>query len=166
MEKEKETIIHIEDLSICFNMSKEKLESLLATTGVKLRKDATGAIDESSVDVLNMDEDQKIIYEQILNYQDKIVSVGDLYLPNKEGIVEWITPLEDLLKMDGVIDGEMFTKIGEYQIKRRVGNDASGWVQVLGENEYETLEKMQKVYNAFEIKILDEVGDKRYVKKV
>ena len=68
--------------------------------------------------------------------------------------------------MDGVIDGEMFAKIGEYQIKRRVGNDASGWVQVLGENEYETLEKMQKVYNAFEIKILDEVGDKRYVKKV
>ena len=118
------------------------------------------------IDIYNILLDIAIHKNVVLNYQDEIVSVGDLYLPNKEGIVEWITPLEDLLKMDGVIDGEMFAKIGEYQIKRRVGNDASGWVQVLGENEYETLEKMQKVYNAFEIKILDEVGDKRYVKKV
>ena len=118
------------------------------------------------IDIYNTLLDIAIHKNVVLNYQNEIVSVGDLYLPNKEGIVEWITPLEDLLKMDGVIDGEMFAKIGEYQIKRRVGNDASGWVQVLGENEYETLEKMQKVYNAFEIKILDEVGDKRYVKKV
>ena len=78
-----------------------------------------------------------------LKYQDKTVSVGDLYLPNKEGIIERITPLEELLKMDGVIGGELFTKIGEYQTKRRVGNDASGWVQVLGENEFDTLQKMQ-----------------------
>lgn len=118
------------------------------------------------IDIYNTLLDIAIHKNVVLNYQDKIVSVGDLYLPNKEGIVEWITPLEDLLKMDGVIDGEMFTKIGEYQIKRRVGNDASGWVQVLGENEYETLEKMQKVYNTFEIKIFDEAGGKRYVKKV
>ena len=101
-----------------------------------------------------------------LKYQDKTVSVGDLYLPNKEGIIERITPLEELLKMDGVIGGELFTKIGEYQTKRRVGNDASGWVQVLGENEFDTLQKMQKIYDIFEIEVSNDMGGKKYVKKI
>lgn len=101
-----------------------------------------------------------------LRYRDKIVSVGDLYLPNKEGIIEQITPLEELLKMDGVIGGELFTKIGEYQTKRRVGNDASGWVQVIGENEFDTLQKMQKIYDIFEIEVSNDIGGKKYVKKI
>ena len=97
-----------------------------------------------------------------LKYNDKIVSVGDLYLPNKEGVIEKITPIEELLKMDGVIDGKIFVKNGDFNKKRRVGNDASGWVQVLGENEFDTLQKMQNVYDAFEI----QVGGKKYVKKI
>ena len=68
--------------------------------------------------------------------------------------------------MDGVINGEMFAKIGEYQKKRRVGNDASGWVQVVGENQNETLEKMKKVFNAFEIQTANDKGGKKYVKKI
>ena len=71
-----------------FITQKEKLESLLATTGVTLRKDATGAIDESSVDVLNMDEDQKIIYEQILNYQDKILDTTVKRVENEREILD------------------------------------------------------------------------------
>ena len=71
-----------------FTAQKEKLEGLLATTGVTLRKDATGAIDESSVDVLNMDEDQKIIYEQILNYQDKILDTTVKRVENEKEILD------------------------------------------------------------------------------
>ena len=116
------------------------------------------------IDIYNILLDIAIHKKVNLKYDDKIVSVGDLYLPNKEGIVEKITPLEDLLKMDGVIDGEMFAKIGEYQKKRRVGNDASGWVQVIGKDEFDTLEKMKKIFNNFEIEV--EKGGKKYVKKI
>lgn len=101
----------------------------------------------------------------ILNYRNPIISVGDLYLPNKEGIIEKITPLDDLLRMDGVINGEMFAKIGQYQKKRRVGNDASGWVQVIGKNEKETLQKMKKIYDEFEIETVLETENIKYVKK-
>ncbi len=118
------------------------------------------------IDIYNLLLDIAIHKKVNLKYQDKIVSVGDLYLPNKEGIIEQITPLEELLKMDGVIDGELFTKIGEYQKKRRVGNDASGWVQVLGENEFDTLQKMQKIYDIFEIEVSNDMGGKKYVKKI
>ena len=118
------------------------------------------------IDIYNLLLDIAIHKKVILNYQDKIISVGDLYLPNKEGIIEQITPLEELLKMDGVIGGELFTKIGEYQKKRRVGNDASGWVQVLGENEFDTLQKMQKIYDMFEIEVSNHMGGKKYVKKI
>ena len=118
------------------------------------------------IDIYNLLLDIAIHKKVNLKYQDKIVSVGDLYLPNKEGIIEQITPLEELLKMDGAICGELFAKIGEYQKKRRVGNDASGWVQVLGENEFDTLRKMQAVYDAFEIVSSNDVGGKKYVKKI
>ena len=118
------------------------------------------------INIYNLLLDIAIHKKVNLKYQDKIVSVGDLYLPNKEGIIEQITPLEELLKMDGVIDGELFTKIGEYQKKRRVGNDASGWVQVLGENEFDTLQKMQKIYDIFEIEVSNDMGSKKYVKKI
>ena len=114
------------------------------------------------IDIYNLLLDIAIHKKVNLKYQDKIVSVGDLYLPNKEGIIEQITPLEELLKMDGVIGGELFTKIGEYQKKRRVGNDASGWVQVLGENEFDTLQKMQKIYDIFEIEVSNDMGGKKY----
>lgn len=100
-----------------------------------------------------------------LNYRNPIISVGDLYLPNKEGIIEKITPLEKLLKMEGVINGEMFAQIGQYQKKRRVGNDASGWVQVVGKDEKETLQKMKSIYDEFEIETIFESEDKKYVKK-
>lgn len=118
------------------------------------------------IDIYNLLLDIAIHKKVYLKYQDKIVSVGDLYLPNKEGIIEQITPLEELLKMDGAIGGELFAKIGEYQKKRRVGNDASGWVQVLGENEFDTLQKMQKIYDIFEIEVLNDMGGKKYVKKI
>ena len=118
------------------------------------------------IDIYNLLLDIAIHKKVNLRYQDKIVSVGDLYLPNKEGIIEQITPLEELLKMDGVIGGELFAKIGEYQKKRRVGNDASGWVQVLGENEFDTLQKMQKIYDIFEIEVSNDMGGKKYVKKI
>ena len=118
------------------------------------------------IDIYNLLLDIAIHKKVNLKYQNKIVSVGDLYLPNKEGIIEQITPLEELLKMDGVIGGELFTKIGEYQKKRRVGNDASGWVQVLGENEIDTLQKMQKIYDIFEIEVSNDMGGKKYVKKI
>ena len=118
------------------------------------------------IDIYNLLLDIAIHKKVNLKYQDKIVSVGDLYLPNKEGIIEQITSLEELLKMDGAIGGELFAKIGEYQTKRRVGNDASGWVQVLGENEFDTLQKMQKIYDIFEIEVSNDMGGKKYVKKI
>jgi hypothetical protein len=116
------------------------------------------------IDIYNILLDIAIHKKVNLKYRDKIVSVGDLYLPNKEGVIEELTPLEELLKMDGVIGGEMFAKVGSYQKKRRVGNDASGWVLVLGETEKETYEKMVNIFNAFKIEA--KKGGINHVKKV
>ena len=67
--------------------------------------------------------------------------------------------------MDGVIAGEMFAKVGEYQTKRRVGNDASGWVQVLGIDETDTLKKMQSIFDSFKIETERQIGGRKYEKK-
>lgn len=100
----------------------------------------------------------------VLKYKKPIICVGDLYLPNKDGLITDITSLDELLRMDGVIDGEMFVKTGDIQKKRRVGNDASGWIEVVGENEQITLQKMQSVFNNFKINSSLENGGKKYVK--
>lgn len=103
-----------------------------------------------------------------LKYKDVITSVGDLYLPNKEGIIQNITSLDELLLMKGVINGQLFVKIGDYQHKRRTGNDASGWVQVEGISTNDTLAMMQNVYNNFKIEICEECernDAKKYVRK-
>lgn len=118
------------------------------------------------IDIYNLLIDIAIHKKVNLKYKDKITSVGDLYLPNKEGIIERITPLEELLKMDGVIAGTLFIKPGDISKKRRVGNDASGWVQVSGNNEQETLTKMQNVFDNFEIISYIPESGKRHVKKI
>ena len=100
-----------------------------------------------------------------MNYKNEITSVGDLYLPNKTGFITEITPIDSLLKMPGVIDGKIFVNKGEYRKKRRVGNDASGWIQVEGKDEFETLDKMQYVYDNFIIESSKE-GGKQYVKTI
>lgn len=117
-------------------------------------------------DMINALIDISIHKKVNIKYRDEIISVGDLYLPNKSGLIEKITPLEKLLKMDGVIDGEMFVKTGDYREKRRVGNDASGWMQVASKNEFDTLKKMQAVYDAFEIVSSNDMGGKKYVRKI
>lgn len=104
-----------------------------------------------------------------LRYKNPITSVGDLYLPNKNGYIKEITPLSELLMMDGSINGQMFTEVGSYQEKRRVGNDASGWIQVEGIDVQDTLNKMQFIYDNFTIEV--EENNKRndvkkYVKKL
>lgn len=91
-----------------------------------------------------------------LKYHTPIVSVGDLYLPNKTGTVYNITPLTELMKKPGVIGGELYAKVGQYSEKRRVGNDASGWVQVVGANHQETLKKMQNIFDDFVIETYEE----------
>ena len=116
------------------------------------------------IDIYNLLLDIAVHKPVRLSYRNPIISVGDLYLPNKEGIIAKLTSLEELLQMDGVISGEMFAKVGEYQKKRRVGNDASGWVQVLGSNEFDTLRKMQKVYDNYTIETVKEFK-KSYVKR-
>lgn len=103
-----------------------------------------------------------------LKYKNIITSVGDLYLPNKEGHIKNITSLDILLSINGVIRGQLFTKIGDYSRKRRTGNDASGWVQVEGTTVYDTLTKMQNVYDNFNIEVCEEKQRndvKRYVRK-
>ena len=118
------------------------------------------------IDIYNLLIDIAVGNPIKLFYRNPIISVGDLYLPNSEGVVTKITTLDELMNMDGVIAGEMYATIGKYQKKRRVGNDASGWVQVMGKNEFDTLAKMQQVYDRFEIETFNSVGGKKYGKNI
>lgn len=102
-----------------------------------------------------------------LNYKENITVPGDIYLPNKEGTIDYFTSLEELSKMDGFVMGKLFIKEGEYQKKRRVGTDASGWVIVEGKTPEETFNFMKNIYDNFVITTKEErieTDEKKLVK--
>ena len=93
-------------------------------------KNALNSIDEKTLDAI-----KKAIKNIQKFAKAQLKSIKELKIKEKGSIVgHKITPIESLLEMSGVIDGEIFVKEGEYRTKRRVGNDASGWVQVEGED--------------------------------
>ena len=73
--------------------------------------------------------------------------------------------MEELSSYPGFVTGKLFVKKGDYSKRRRVGNDASGWVQVRGIDQNDTLNKMYDIYHNFSIQVKEKDGIK-YVKKV
>lgn len=99
-----------------------------------------------------------------LVYKNRITYPGDLYLPNKEGIIVDFTTLDEISKYDGYVMGKLFIEKGKYQEKKRVGTDASGWVIVESDSPYKTLSIMKKIFENYKI-ITNEEMEVHYVRK-
>lgn len=98
-----------------------------------------------------------------LKYKKDITCPGDIYLPNKEGIIENFTSLEEISKMPGFVKGKIFIKKGDVVKKKRLGTDASGWVIVQSKDPKTTMEMMKYIYDNYKI-IVKEEGKSDYVK--
>lgn len=79
-------------------------------------------------------------------------SVGDMFLPITDGTISDISSYESLKKKNGVIDGEVVYKVGDFVETKRQYTSCSGWIQVQGKDEKEVLERILGVYNDFHIK--------------
>jgi len=77
--------------------------------------------------------------------------VGDMFLPISDGKIKYITPLSTLLGKEGVIDGEIYHKVGDDVESQRKYTSCSGWLQVSGDTKDEVLDRMKKIYDEFEI---------------
>jgi biotin carboxylase len=75
--------------------------------------------------------------------------VGDLLLPTQPGRVVNVTPLDDLLRLPGVISGQLEVTVGDIVTERRASNSRSGLVHVEGPSVDEVLERMRTVLDAF-----------------
>jgi len=79
--------------------------------------------------------------------------VGDLLLPTRAGRVMDVTPLDDLLRLPGVISGQLEVAVGDVVPGRRASNARSGLVHVEGASVDEVLKRMQTVLDAFELTV-------------
>ena len=77
--------------------------------------------------------------------------VGDMFLPLIAGKVTAITPFSSLKDFDGVIDGEVYYKVGDKIESKRQYTNCAGWLQIEGSTKEEVLDRMLKVYEKFEI---------------
>lgn len=78
-------------------------------------------------------------------------AVGDLLLPVKAGLVVSITPLSDLLAMDGVIGGALKLRPGYTVEPQRASHTSSGYVHVEGADYMEVERRMRRVLEHFHI---------------
>ena len=77
--------------------------------------------------------------------------VGDMFLPITDGTIARISSYEDLRDCEGVINGNVAYKAGDFIQSERQYTSCSGWVQVRGHTAEEVLARMLKVYEQFEI---------------
>lgn len=77
--------------------------------------------------------------------------VGDMFLPLVAGEVTMITPFSVLKNFEGVIDGDVYYKVGDMIESKRQYTNCAGWLQIEGETKEDVLDRMLKVYEKFEI---------------
>ncbi len=80
--------------------------------------------------------------------------VGDMFLPLNTGEISKITPFNELKSLAGVIDGQIYYKVGDIIKSKRQYTDCSGWVQIEGDTKEEVLDRMLSVYKKFIIETL------------
>lgn len=80
--------------------------------------------------------------------------VGDLLLPIKPGRVEAITPVSELLMMEGVIKAKLKIKVGDSISARRASHFSSGYVHIEGQTVSEVEYRMQRVLERFNLETL------------
>jgi hypothetical protein len=81
--------------------------------------------------------------------------VGDLLLPAKPGLVLDITPMPELLAMQGVIAGRLKVAPGEVIAPRRASHAAAGFVHVEGDTVAEVEQRMQRVLSRFRLTVAE-----------
>ena len=116
--------------------------------GCKIPEDHSAAY---GFDIYNVYLDILIGKHAELQYAKNKKCVGDLYLPNKPGVIQKMTSLDTLLKYEGATGGNMFVSPGTYVKPRRAGNEASGYVFVEGSSIGEVEKRMHKILNNFHI---------------
>jgi biotin carboxylase len=79
--------------------------------------------------------------------------VGDLLLPARAGRVTQVTPVDHLLRLPGVIRGQVDVAVGDVIPERRASNARSGFVHVDGSSIDEVLDRMQTVLDAFQLTV-------------
>jgi L-amino acid ligase C-terminal domain 2 len=77
--------------------------------------------------------------------------VGDLLLPLPAGEVRRVTPLDDLLALDGVIGGRINVQAGDRPRTRRASHACSGYLQIEGDNAMEVETRMLDALDRFSI---------------
>lgn len=77
--------------------------------------------------------------------------VGDLLLPIRSGLVRWITPLDELLDLDGVLSGRLKVSPGDEAAPQRAAHTSAGYVHVHGASIGEVEQRMRAVLDTFDI---------------
>ncbi|MFG2719226.1 ATP-dependent carboxylate-amine ligase [Streptomyces sp. NPDC048416] len=79
--------------------------------------------------------------------------VGDLLLPLPAGHIRSVTPLDELLKLPGVLAGRVSVTPGTFTDPQRASHASSGYVHVEGSDVAETAARMANVLEHFRVEV-------------
>jgi len=77
--------------------------------------------------------------------------VGDLLLPVRSGRVSYITPLSELLELEGVLSGKLKVRVGDLVAARRASHVSSGFLHIEGSSPTEVERRMRNALESFQL---------------
>ena len=87
-----------------------------------------------------------VVPELVYN-QDRFV--GDLLLPIKSGLIKEVSTMDEIMRFDGVIGGDVRVKQGQLVNPERASSSNSGYVIVEGNSANEVIGRMANIHNNF-----------------
>ena len=94
-----------------------------------------------------------LIGKSVQSLTNKKKCVADVFLPLQNGRVTQISTFAELCEKCEVIDGEILYREGDLLSSEHKYTDSSGWVQLMAPSIDDIMANIDKVYNAFTLKV-------------
>ncbi len=75
--------------------------------------------------------------------------VGNVFLPQKSGLVTKVLTKEQVLEQDGVFNAEVFPRVGDCHQVQRKSSETAGYAFIKGKNILSVEKKMRQMYERF-----------------
>ena len=86
---------------------------------------------------------------KIENAQKKEEIIGNVFLPQKSGLVPKVLTKEQVMEQDGVFNAEVFARVGDSHQLQRKSSETAGYAFVKGESVTDVENEMREIFNYF-----------------
>lgn len=86
---------------------------------------------------------------KIEEYKNGNTVIGNVFLPQKSGLVTDVLSNEQVLEQDGVFRAEIYSRVGDFHQMQRKSSETAGYAFIKGESVLSVETKMRQMFKYF-----------------